>query len=187
MRIIAGKFKGRQLSFAKTEFIRPTMDRVKESLFSALGGKFLGETVLDLFAGSGSLGFEAISRGASKCIFVDKDPKAVAVLMENAIKLDLSLDVAVVLKADWKDGLRLIKKHENKLDLVFLDPPYRKLGMLQNVLMGLASSGIFGSQAQVVVEHEFSLKVMSSEIDEYYNMHKKLAFGDTALTFLKVM
>ncbi|HYP48820.1 MAG TPA: 16S rRNA (guanine(966)-N(2))-methyltransferase RsmD, partial [Thermoleophilaceae bacterium] len=117
MRVVAGAFKGRRLQAPKGERTRPTADRVREALFSVLGD-IGGLRVLDLFAGSGALGIEALSRGASGATFVESDARALAVIRRN---LEL---VGAEGTLERRDALRYLARAEGAFDLVFCDPPY---------------------------------------------------------------
>jgi len=123
MRIISGKCRGLNLDTLEGVDTRPTLDRVKESVFNILGNMFFDISVLDLFAGSGALGLEALSRGAKFCDFVDLSEKAVNIIKKNIDKCRMT-DVSVVHKCDFETALK--KFPENRFDLVFLDPPYGK-------------------------------------------------------------
>ena len=118
MRVISGKYKGRILEYEITG-TRPTMDRVKESLFAMLQSNILESIVLDLFAGSGNLGIEALSEGASYCYFVDSNKKAINVIKKNLN--NIGIDGYEILNCDYKKALSILDK---KFNLIFLDPPY---------------------------------------------------------------
>ena len=122
MRIVAGKAKGTKLYTLEGENTRPTLDRVKESLFNILQPYIQEANVLDLFAGSGALGIEALSRGAKKCTFCDKSYEAIQMLEQNLERTRLK-EKAVVLQQDYKTCLQ---KQKEKLDIILLDPPYKK-------------------------------------------------------------
>jgi 16S rRNA (guanine966-N2)-methyltransferase len=122
MRVIAGTHRGRTLKAPPGESTRPTSDRVREALFSILGDRVRDARVLDLFAGSGALGLEALSRGASAATFVDDDPKAIAAVKAN---LETLKAVAEVRRGDALRFLSGASKSGAQYDLVFLDPPYR--------------------------------------------------------------
>ena len=122
MRVIAGSYRGRTLKAPPGESTRPTSDRVREALFSILGARVDGARVLDLFAGSGALGIEALSRGARHATFVDEDPKAIAAVKAN---LDAVKAVADVRRGDALRFLNGASGRGAQYDLVFLDPPYR--------------------------------------------------------------
>ena len=120
MRVISGKYKGRVLEGFDLDGTRPTMDRVKESLFGMIQDYIDKSVVLDLFAGSGNLGIEALSEGASYVYFVDKNKKAINIINNNISKLEDKN--TRVINSDYKDALNYLK--DKKFDLIFLDPPY---------------------------------------------------------------
>ena len=122
MRVIAGTYRGRTLKAPPGESTRPTSDRVREALFSILNGRIREARVLDLFAGSGALGLEALSRGAALATFVDTDPKAIAAVKAN---LDALKTVAEVRRNDALRFLSAAPARGAQYDLVFIDPPYR--------------------------------------------------------------
>jgi 16S rRNA (guanine966-N2)-methyltransferase len=117
VRVVAGSWKGRPLRAPRGAVTRPTADRVREALFSMLGDVG-GARVLDLFAGSGALGIEALSRGAESAVFVDRDPRAVAAIRRNLESVDAEGEVRC------QDALRFIAAHRGTFDLVLVDPPY---------------------------------------------------------------
>jgi 16S rRNA (guanine966-N2)-methyltransferase len=123
VRVIAGRYGGRRLQAPRGAATRPTSDRVREALFSILGDRVEGARVLDLFAGSGALGIEALSRGAASASFVDSAPAAVAAVRANLAALDASAEVA---RDDASRWLRTASAGARQYDLVFLDPPYRR-------------------------------------------------------------
>ncbi len=129
MRVITGSAKGCRLTTLPGEDTRPTTDKVKEGLFSAIQFDIEGRRVLDLFAGSGQLGIEALSRGASGCVFVDCNPEAVAIIKQNLQKTGLSSQSQVVAT----DALSFLERPKDAFDLVFLDPPY-SAGLLPTAL-----------------------------------------------------
>ncbi len=184
MRIVAGCFKSRRLKFIKSPEIRPTMDRVKESLFNVLGDHINRKAVLDIFAGCGSLGLEALSRGASKCVFVDNNRAALTLLKENIKLLHLDADEAEVIGRDWKSALKMLETQEKCFDFVFMDPPYKRVDMTQNVLMRLATSGILRPKAKIVVEHDSNLE-LEGELLEKFGKIRSLRFGETYISFLE--
>ncbi len=133
MRVIAGRFGGRRLSAPRGARTRPTSDRVREALFSVLGD-LEGTRVLDLFAGSGALGIEALSRGAAQATFVDSAPVALRALRDNLTALEIGAEAAEVRRADARGFLRSARNTGREYDLVFLDPPYRRAAALATEL-----------------------------------------------------
>lgn len=122
MRVIAGRFGGRRLIAPRGNQTRPTSDRVREALFSVLGETVVGARVLDLFAGSGALGIEALSRGAAHATFVDSAPGAVRAIRSNLDALGID---AAVHRSDARTALRTARAAARQYDLILLDPPYR--------------------------------------------------------------
>lgn len=141
MRIISGQFRGRKLKTLEGMNTRPTADRVKESLFNILNTKVYDAKVLDLFAGSGSLGLEALSRGAEYCVFVDSSKEAINIVKENVTLCKVQENSKII----NKDYLEVIKTINNKFDIIFVDPPYSKgieIVVLENVKDILTEDGI---------------------------------------------
>ena len=122
MRIISGKARGTKLYTLEGDYTRPTLDRVKESLFSILQPKMKDAVVLDLFSGSGALALEALSRGAQKAILCDQSPEAIKIIKKNIEKTHFEEQTTVICQ-DYKKCLERIKE---KIDIVFIDPPYKQ-------------------------------------------------------------
>jgi 16S rRNA (guanine966-N2)-methyltransferase len=152
MRVIAGRFGGRRLDAPKGRTTRPTSDRVREALFSMLG-EMSGIVALDLFAGTGALGIEALSRGAERVVFVERATRAVATLKANLAALELGEGEAEVRVGDALGSLRTARARGETYDLVFVDPPYRHVGELQSGLSALLPA-LLSPEARVVVESD---------------------------------
>ena len=150
MRVVAGLHGGRRLEAPPGEETRPTSDRVREALFSILGARVEGARVLDLFAGSGALGIEALSRGAAEATFVDRSPAAIRVVRANLAALGLE---AEVVRADARAAVRTARAAARQYDLLFLDPPYRLAGRLAPVLAE-AVEGLLAPGGSVVTESD---------------------------------
>ena len=150
MRIIAGEARGRRIEAPEGRNTRPTLDRVRENLFNMLQGEMDGSAVLDLFAGSGALSFEALSRGAEHACLVDHDRKASAVQRKNADTLGYR-DRTTIITADWRKALKEIESSGQRFDIVFLDPPYAMVD-LADVFGGLER--VLAEDALVILEHE---------------------------------
>ena len=123
MNIIGGIYKGRTIAIPKGAKIRPTSNKVREALFNILGGKVPDAAVLDLFAGSGSLGLEALSRGARRAVFVDNDSRCINTIKKNIKKLGIEGDIKVM-QLNAAQGIKKLHNNEAKFDLIFMDPPY---------------------------------------------------------------
>ena len=147
MRIIAGKYRGRVLAEFKGEDVRPTSDRVKESVFQILSQKLIGARVLDLFCGSGALGLESLSRGAREAAFNDASRESLAILKKNLASLGVS---AVVTNLDFRACL---SRAAGKFDVVFCDPPY-KMDCAAEIFDLLAGRGLLAEGGIVVYESE---------------------------------
>jgi 16S rRNA (guanine(966)-N(2))-methyltransferase RsmD len=150
MRVIAGRLRGRHVDAPKGGSTRPTYDRVRESLFAILGPRIEGAAVLDLFAGSGVLGIESISRGARAAVLVDVAPGAVATIRRNVERLG----VASSCEIRRGDAARLLERRAfgRRFDVVFVDPPYGS-GVHERILRLLGVAGALEPGALVVVEH----------------------------------
>ena len=148
MRIIAGELKGRKLSVPRDESVRPTAEKVREAVFSMLQMYLPDAVVVDLFAGTGSLGLEALSRGARRAYFVDRDRQSIALVKDNVMSCRME-ERSVILCADYASALDRI---HDKADIVFLDPPYRA-GLMEDCLSRLAVSDLLPEGGIVVAEH----------------------------------
>lgn len=148
MRIITGTAKGCQLKTPKGMNTRPTSDRVKESLFSILGNEVVGVRVLDIFAGTGGLGLEALSRGAASAIFVDK---VTSDIIEDNVRRCRLEDRAQVMKGDVFAVLQRLEARGSQFDLVFCDPPYH-MGLWEKAMTLLAEGTLLADKALLVVE-----------------------------------
>lgn len=147
MRIIAGKHRGRALASFRGDHIRPTPDRVKESLFQILSSKIAGARVLDLFAGSGALGLECLSRGAGEVVFNDSSRESLAVLQKN---LRIAEEGAKVFNLDFRT---LLSRIEGRFDLIFCDPPYQE-SYLKEILDTVSARNLLSADGLVVYESE---------------------------------
>lgn len=182
MRIVGGRFGGRTLAAPKSQNIRPTSDRLREAVFNILahgyGDPVTGARVLDLFAGTGALGLEAMSRGAAFALFVDDGAEARALLRQNVE----SLGLGGVTRIFRRDAARLGAAHPNPpFGLVFLDPPYRK-GLAEASLASLRAGGWLTPDALVVVEEAADA---GFEAPKWYDEVERRRYDDTEFTFLR--
>lgn len=150
MRVISGKYKGKKLNGFDINGTRPTMDRVKESLMAMIQNKIKNSTVLDLFAGSGSLGIEAISNGACSCYFVDNNIKLINIIKENTEKIDENVNIVYT---DYTKALLEFKNNNIKFDIIFLDPPY-KLNLINDCISKIKEYNLLNNDGIIVLEYE---------------------------------
>jgi 16S rRNA (guanine966-N2)-methyltransferase len=178
MRVIAGSLRGRRLIAPRGQAItRPTSDRVREALFAMLGD-VQGASVLDLFAGTGALGIEALSRGAASALFVEHDRAALHALRANLDALGLAAPAAEVRASDALAALRAVRKRGRRTyDLVFVDPPYARARELEDALAELIPGVLGGAAARVVVESDrrAPLRLGGLRVD------RERRYGDTSI------
>lgn len=157
MRVVSGKWKGRQLKAVPGMNTRPTTDKVKEAVFNIIGPYFDGGIALDLFGGSGSLGIEALSRGVEKVIFVDKDGKAIQTIKQNVESFDLD-DQVEIYRNDAVRALNALKKREIKFDLILLDPPYKN-HHLKELIHKISEYELLSPTGLIMAEHSNDVKL----------------------------
>jgi 16S rRNA (guanine966-N2)-methyltransferase len=175
LRIIAGRFGGRRLRAPSGKGTRPTSERVREALFSMLG-PLDGVVVLDLFAGTGALGIEALSRGARRVLFVERESAALAVLTGNLSALGLAQDEAEIRRGDALLALRTARERHETYDLVFIDPPYGHAPDWEEKL-AVALPPLLEPGARVVVESDRRVPLGLS-----LPVEQQRRYGDTTIT-----
>jgi 16S rRNA (guanine(966)-N(2))-methyltransferase RsmD len=180
MRVITGKYRGRKLTAPKGKEIRPTTDKVKEALFSIIAEHVADADCVDLFGGTGSLGIEALSRGAQTCKFYDRSIEAVRVIKENLRAVGATHDEAPVLIADFRVVLRGLGKQS--VDILFADPPYA-LGIYDELMKLLLTYDIMKPEGIVVLESAESGG--PAEAYEGFAAYKKKRYGKTDITIFE--
>lgn len=160
MRVVSGNCKGRPLKAVPGNTTRPTTDKVKEAMFNMIGPYFDGGVALDLFAGSGGLGIEALSRGIEKVIFIDRDAKAIQTINENIKACQLE-DQTEVYRNDAERALKALIKREMAFDFIFLDPPY-KLQQLVKLMEKMHEHSLVKQGGVIVCEHSFDVELPQS-------------------------
>ena len=183
MRVIAGQFRSRQLKSLKGLALRPTSDRLRETLFNVLAPLIDGARFLDVFAGTGAIGIEALSRGASEAVFIESHQPAAALIKQNLASLGIRTGVSV-LAIDAVRGLEKLAAKANggaKFDLAYIDPPYADAAQYAQVLEAVAKSPLFHPESRIAVEHRrsFDLPAVAG-----LTTVRRLEQGDAALTFL---
>lgn len=178
MRVIAGEAKGRVLKAVPGLNTRPTTDKVKEAIFSIIGPYFEGEQVLDLFAGTGGLGIEALSRGAGHAVFIDLEPSSIEAIRTNVAAAKVG-SRAEIYRNTAVRALKLLAKRQLAFELVFLDPPYRMSDM-DECMLSMAEAGLLQPQATIVVEHAASQQY--AERFGLFVQRKRVEYGETTVT-----
>lgn len=182
MRIITGKARGVRLATLEGDATRPTAERAKEAIFSTLQFELEGANVLDLFAGSGQMGLEALSRGASHAVFVDRSKDAVEIVRKNTIRTRLAPDCEIF----CVDFTEFLKKPAARrgFDLVFLDPPYTA-GAMAAALRGLTREGVLAHEARIVCESAGDDLFEGDEtLAARYHIQKQSRYGIAHVAFL---
>lgn len=182
MRVIGGEFKGRKLSVTRGRLIRPTSDRVREAIFDILGPVWIFRRVLDLFAGTGSLGIEALSRGAEEAVFVEQGKGALTVLKDNLEDLGLQ-SRSWVLPLAAKKGIAVLGEKGEVFDLIFMDPPYGK-DVVGKTSEEIARRGILAATGVLVAEHASRDRILPPVGLE---LSQQRRYGDTAVSFFQTV
>jgi len=178
MRLSGGERAGQTLAAPKGKKTRPTSAKVREALFAVLGKRVENARVLDLFAGSGALGFEAMSRGAGSVVFVDSDAAAVMAIRRNAVRLLPNADCWRILPMTAMRALRTLR---GTFDVVLIDPPYQR-GAAEELTL-IMQRGLLSERAVVVLEHP---TITETKLPTSMRVLKRTKYGDTALTFAVV-
>ena len=184
MRIITGKARGTKLQTLAGEATRPTAERTKEAVFSIINFDIAGARVLDLFAGSGQLGLEALSRGAKSAVLNDSSREAAAIIRANAEKTRL-VDACEILSTDWQPVLRRFANKET-FDLVFLDPPYAG-GFLPKVLAKMIEWNLLSNGAVIVCESADEEDVFDGDenLKNQFTVRRVARYGAACVTILE--
>lgn len=180
MKIVGGKYRGRHLLSPSFKGIRPTTNMVKEAIFNVIGGAVTGAEILDLFAGTGALGIEALSRGAKSAVFVDSSQEACDLIRSNLKKLGIS-SAATVMQAQCESAVKKLYDAGRSFDIIFIDPPYHK-SELEGILLLLGAMNILKKNGIAVVEHSCKTKALQSA-GGGISAFKTRRYGDTSVTF----
>ncbi|MBU4388467.1 MAG: 16S rRNA (guanine(966)-N(2))-methyltransferase RsmD [Proteobacteria bacterium] len=181
LRIIGGELRGRKLYTVPGTLIRPTADRLRESIFNILSNLVKEAVVLDLFAGTGALGIEALSRGAESAVFID-DSKAALSVVERNVQSCAVDNRSQIIRWNIVKNLNCLRSIGSKFDLVFMDPPYNN-GMIKPTLINLHDSGSLGNEACIVVEHNYLEPI--PEISKQFELIDQRKYGKKLISFMK--
>lgn len=181
MKVISGILKGRNIEGYNIDGTRPTMDRVKESLFGMIQDYIKDSIVLDLFAGSGQLGIEAISNGARLCYFIDNNNEVIKTLNRNITNLKIK-DSSRVILSDWKKFLNESSEKNLRFDLIFIDPPY-DYDVYEKILEKVTTLNLLNDNGLIILEHH-NLKLK----DKYNNLslYKQKKYGNKSVNIYKI-
>ena len=180
MRIITGTSKGRRLIPPKGQGVRPTSDRVKESIFDILGGEVAEKVVLDLFAGTGNLGIEALSRGAKRALFVEKARQALRLIQMNLVNCGME-GRSQILPQDVNRAIGTLKGRGETFDLILMDPPYGK-GWVDRTLRKLQSERIYHEDSILIIQHD--RREPLPDVSDQWIVVRERKIGDTVVSFL---
>lgn len=178
MRIITGDFKGRRLEMPENNNIRPTTEKVKEAIFSIIAGNLEDAVCVDLFAGTGNLGLEALSRGAEKCYFGDNSRESLALIKRN-IEMCRAEEWSVVIPGDFEKILTRLGEKEEKIDIFFLDPPYKK-GLYERCFELIREYNLLAGEGIIIAEHNIR-DVLPEELDGFVKI-KERTYGTVAIS-----
>ena len=183
LRVIAGKYRSRTLRSLKGQMLRPTSDRLRETLFNILGAQVSGSTFVDLYAGTGAVGIEALSRGARHAIFVEQHAPAVVLIRRNLDSLEIGAE-AEVIGADVARAIERLEARRVHAQFIFLDPPYAADGEYESTLETLGESSIVAPEARVIVEHLRKRELPERAGD--LELARVVEQGDAALSFYRL-
>lgn len=194
MRVIAGQYRSRRLQTLRGTALRPSSDRLRETLFNILGTAIEDSIFLDLFAGSGAVGIEALSRGARGAIFVENHPSGAALIARNLASLGIPTAAQVasaktfagsaeILRMDAMDALEQLEKSNARIDFIYLDPPYAQTYLYGEILGFLGESELLARSATVIAEHRRKSELQA--VAGCLERTRIVEQGDTALSFYK--
>lgn len=181
MRVITGFAKGRKLKCPSGRNVRPTSDRVKEALYNILGSKVIDCIFLDIFAGTGNIGIEALSRGAKFCCFVDNDNNSIKYIRENLTMLNLSKN-SVIIQKDVSEALEIFKENRTRFDIIFIDPPYYN-NLIEEPLKKISTYKLLNEDGLIIAEHH-----KNDILRDTYDTLRRIRiqkYGETILSFYK--
>jgi len=182
MRVISGKSRGKKLVSLEGLNTRPTLDRVKEALFNIIQFDIVDKDVLDLFAGSGALGIEAISRGAKSATFCDNSREAIKVIKTN-IENTNNINNSTIINKDFIEALEKLEKENKKFDIIFLDPPY-KTDFAEKAIKKIIDSNLLSKEGIIILETD-DIKKEETIQNEGIEIFDKREYGRVILIFIR--
>ena len=179
IRIISGIYKGKRLNKVRSPLVRPMPDKLKETLFNIIQEEIKGSVFLDGFAGTGSVGIEALSRGAEKVVFIDEYFPAIKVIKTNLDKCGVEGRAQIIHK-EFNRGIIQLAKENMKFDMVFLDPPYKLLEE-RNPLKVIKKREVLKPKGKIILRHYYKTEFEA----RYYDLKRQVTLGDDTLSFYK--
>ncbi|WP_099188064.1 16S rRNA (guanine(966)-N(2))-methyltransferase RsmD [Tepidibacter mesophilus] len=179
MRVISGSARGLKLKSPKNMDVRPTTDRVKESVFNIISDKVMDSFVLDLFSGTGSLGIEALSRGSERATFVDASKSSMEIIKENIQKARVN-DKSELILSDSISAVNKLGVRRDKFDIIFMDPPYLK-NFIEKTLIEISKREILEEDGIIIVEHDIKDEVKDNI--EKLQKYREKKYGNTMISF----
>lgn len=180
MIITGGTCKGRRINTVNSREVRPTSSKVRESIFSMIFSSITNSVMLDLFAGSGIMGLEALSRGANKVIYVEKNPQVYRILKENLSKFDFDNEIILA------DALTTLDRFKDiKFDIIFIDPPYAS-GLIEPVLKKIINNDLLTKNGLIIIEHNSIINIKDIFKDQEYKILKEKKYGDTFIIIIQI-
>jgi len=183
VRVISGERKGHKLKAPKGKEVRPTEDKIKESLFNILRPLAEDATILDLFGGSGSIGIEFLSRGAKISYFVDISTTSISTIKDNLVNTRL-IDKSVIVNKDAINALKYFKSINLKFDYIYLDPPFKEHELLLKTIATISDNELLSKNGVMVIEHEKEL-VLDVEVDDFFKYDFR-NYGSKSLSFYRI-
>ncbi|MCK8818147.1 16S rRNA (guanine(966)-N(2))-methyltransferase RsmD [Natroniella sulfidigena] len=178
MRIIAGQDKGRNLKSLDRRDVRPTSDRTREALFNILGPEIIGTRFLDLYAGFGGVGIEAMSRGADEVVYIEQDRQNIEIIKENLAMVDYQ-DRSQVIKGDVTKAIGRLRPN---FDLIFMDPPYKKEDLYYKTVEKIRDYKLLHPTGFIIIEHDAEIDL---DLSSKYDLFKRKEYGTAAITFAR--
>lgn len=183
MRVISGKARGKKLISLEGMNTRPTLDRVKEALFNIIQFELIDKNILDLFAGSGAIGIEAISRGAKSVTFCDNSIEAIKIIKSN-IENTRSINESTVLCMDYISALKKLADNKNKFDIIYLDPPY-KTDFANKAIEQILNLDLLSKEGIIILETDDTSKIEEINNNNKIEIFDKRKYGRAILIFIR--
>lgn len=184
LRVISGSAKGKKLKAPAGLTTRPITDMIKEALFNILGSSVTGSHFLDLFAGSGSIGIEALSRGANRVIFIDRDAAANRIIYHNLNACGFNVEKFEVHRNDVLSAINLLQKRNIKFDFIYIDPPFTEEGIFEQILLKIDSSNIIDEEGKLIIRTRRNKRL--PENLQQISRYRVNNYGESALHFYQL-